>query len=418
MTASFVLLGVLLILSGFFSGTETAFTSLSAAQVHDLAKRYRKRGVLVERLMSRPEKLLTTVLIGNNLVNVAATAVATVLTITLFGSGFEWLMTAVLTVIILIFGEVTPKRIAIAHNEAWALYTVRTVVALEIIFAPVIWFATMVSNVVSRLATRNVKPDVSSRGLMTMVDHAETVGVIEKDQGQMVRGVLRFGDMTASTVMTHRTRVFSLGKNMTVRDALPAILESGFSRVPVYGDSAEEIEGIVLLHDVVEASVSGHSNEPLRSIMLEPIFVPENRPTDELLAQLRHEKLNLAVVLDEYGGVAGLVTVEDLVEEILGELYDENEERERSKITRENETTFLIRADIPTYVVNDALEVNIPSDRGAQTLGGYIAAVAGHIPAAGETISSEFGRFEIVSTSRRQIVSVRFHRKPRDESDD
>ena len=407
MTASFVLLGVLLILSGFFSGTETAYTSLSPAQIHDLTKRFSKRGVIVQRLMDSPERLLTTVLIGNNLVNVAASALATVLTIRLFGSGYEWLMTAVLTVLLLIFGEVTPKRIAIIHAESWAIYTARLVRALAIIFAPVIWFVTAISNLISRLVAPGDDPEVSERGIINVIDHAATVGVIEEDQGQMVRGVLRIGAIETRAVMTHRTRAYLVDGSRTVDEALPEILAEGYSRVPVYDTEPERIVGILLVREAVLAHVHGETDKSLRALTKPPLFVPEHKPIDEVLEQLRHELLNMAVVLDEYGGVAGIITIEDIVEEILGEIYDENEQRALSKIHKESESVYRIQADVPTYVLNDALDLEIPSDARAQTLAGYLVSVAGHIPADGDLIATEFGDFEVLETSETSVLFVR-----------
>lgn len=413
MTGSFVLLGALLVLSGFFSGTETAFTSLTPAQVHDLKRSHPHRGRIVDRLMSRPGRLLTTVLIGNNLVNVAASAVATVLTIRLFGSGYEWATTGVLTVLLLIFGEVTPKQLAIVHNESWVLHTCRLIRVLAVVFAPVIWFVTKMSNGIARLAGGKQRAEVTTRGLLSVVDHAETVGVIKADQGQMVRGVLRFREVTVSAVMTHRTRVYSLDKNLHLHEAITPIIESGYSRVPLYEEDPERIVGILLVREAMREYATGDRSAPLRQIMIEPIYVPENRRIDQMLSHFRRSKLNMAIVLDEYGGLAGIVTVEDIVEEILGEIYDENEQKEREKITREGHNSFLIIADVPLYVLNEALDVDLPQSRNVQSLGGYLADLAGHIPAPGETFETRAGRFEVVTTSRRHIVSVRFHRRPR-----
>lgn len=418
MTGSFILLGVLLILSGFFSGTETAFTSLAPSQVHEMRKRHPHRGRIVEHLMERPDRLLTTVLIGNNLVNVAASAVATLLTIALFGAGYEWAMTAVLTVLLLIFGEVTPKQLAIIHNEWWVLHTSRLINTLAVVFAPVIWFVTIVSNTIARIAGGKKRTGITSRGLLSMVNHAETVGVIEADQGKMVRSVLRFSEVTVSAVMTHRTRVYSLDKNLKLDVAVGQMIESGFSRIPVYDDDPERIVGIVLIRDAMRAYAKGDDATTLRSIMVDPIYVPENRRIDQMLSQFRRDKLNMAIVLDEYGGLAGIVTMEDIVEEILGEIYDENEQKEREKITQENRNTFLIIADIPTYVLNDALDIALPFSKNVQSLGGYLADLAGHIPAPGEIFETPAGRFEIVTTSRRHIVSVRFHRRVRPDEEE
>ncbi|HKJ85429.1 MAG TPA: transporter associated domain-containing protein, partial [Spirochaetia bacterium] len=195
--------------------------------------------------------------------------------------------------------------------------------------------------------------------------------------------------------------------------AIETILESGYSRIPVYDEDPERIVGIVLMRDAMSEFAKHEESSTLRQVMVEPIYVPENRRIDQMLAQFRRGKLNMAVVLDEYGGLAGIVTVEDIVEEILGEIYDENEQKEREKITREAKNTYLIIADIPIYVLNDALDIELPHSRNVQSLGGYLADLAGHIPAPGETFETPAGRFEVVTTSRRHIVSVRFHRTPR-----
>ncbi|MFW5717898.1 MAG: hemolysin family protein [Spirochaetota bacterium] len=418
MTGSFILLGVLLVLSGFFSGTETAFTSLSPAQAHDLKRKHPRQGRIVDALVARPARLLTTVLIGNNLVNVAAAAVATVLTISLFGSGYEWATTAVVTVVLLIFGEVTPKQLAIVHNEGWVLRTCRLVNFLAVIFAPVIWFVTRMSNGIARLAGGKKRAEMTPRAILSVVDHAETIGVIKADQGKMVRGVLRFREVTVSAVMTHRTRVYSLDKNLRLAEAITPMIESGFSRIPVYEDDPERIVGIVIVRDAMREFATGDESQTLRQVMMEPIYVPENRRIDEMLSHFRRSKLNMAIVLDEYGGLAGIVTVEDIVEEILGEIYDENEQKEREKITREGHNTFLIIADVPLYVLNDSLDIELPQSRNVQSLGGYLADLAGHIPAPGETFETPPGRFEVVTTSRRHVVSVRFHRRPRENQSD
>ena len=418
MTASFVLLGALLVLSGFFSGTESAYTSLTPAQAHDLRRRYPTRGRMVDRLIRNPGRLLTTILIGNNLVNVSAAAVATVLTISLFGAGYEWAVTAVLTVLLLIFGEVTPKQIAIGHNEWWVIHTSRVITGLGIAFAPIIWFVSTVSDGLARLTGARNRAGLTPRGLRNLVAHAEHSGLLEADQGKMLRSVLRFSEVPVSAVMTHRTRVFSVDRTRRLSEVMVSFIESGYSRIPIYEDDPERIVGIVLLRDAMREFAAGSQSTPLRDLMVEPIYVPEHRRIDQMLAQFRHAKLNIAVVLDEYGGLAGIVTMEDIVEEILGEIYDENEQREREKITMEHQDTFLIMADIPIYVLNDALDVNLPHSRNVQSLGGYLADLAGHIPGPGEAFETPIGKFEVVTTSRRHIVSVRFSRKPRPDDEE
>jgi CBS domain containing-hemolysin-like protein len=231
----------------------------------------------------------------------------------------------------------------------------------------------------------------------------------------MVRNVLRFTEVTVSAIMTHRTRVFSLDKDIPLREAFTRITEAGFSRVPVYEDHPEHVVGIVLLKNLVRRVAAGGDDDALKTVMVEPIFVPENRRIHEMLAQFRRYGLNIAIVLDEYGGVSGLVTIEDVVEEILGEIYDEHEVQEGDKIVALNEGSYRLVADLPIYVANDALGVEMPQTRDVQTVGGYIAEQLGRLPAQGENVNTPVGEFTIETMARKRIVSVRFTPHGEDE---
>jgi CBS domain containing-hemolysin-like protein len=407
-TGSIIVMLVLLCLSGFFSGTETAYTSLSETQIHGLKNRWGKRGALVEHLSKTPQRLITTVLVGNNLVNIALSVLASDMTIRLFGSAALAVTTGIITLLVLVFGEVTPKQLAITHNEAWTAWTARFIYGLTIVFRPVVWFIGLIGQILTKLTGGGNRSTLTRESLLYLMKRAETIGILETFRTQMVRGVFRFTDVSVSAIMTHRTKLFLLDQGQPAEEAFPAIVRSGFSRIPVYAGDPERIVGVALMKEVARLIADGDTDIPIKRVMLQPIYVPENRKIHEMLAQFRREGLNMAIVLDEYGGLAGIVTIEDIVEEVLGEIYDEHEEQEREKITRVRDDTYQILADVPLYVLNDTMNLQIPESRTANTLGGYLAEVAGRIPARHEVLETPHGQFVIDAISRKRIVSVRF----------
>lgn len=410
MIASFILLAVSLLLSGLFSGTETAFTSLSTADVERLRTTHGRSGERVARLTSEPQILLTTVLIGNNLVNIGASVLASSITIELFGSFALAYTTGILTLIVLIFGEVVPKQLAIAHNATVCTAVAPFILGLSVVLKPVVWFIASIADIFTRLTGGSKRASLTQEGILHLLKSAEATGIIEAFRSKMLKNVFRFKDLEVGAIMTHRTQVFSLEKNTTIGAALEAVSNAGYARIPIYDGDPERIVGVVLAKDMMKQV--DHRETQLKEIMIPPVFVPEQRNIQAMLTQLLQEKLNLAVVLDEYGGLAGIVTIEDIVEEILGEIYDENEVRERAKITRVAQDRFMIRADIPIHVLNDFLHEEIETDRHVQTLGGYLVHAIGRIPEQGEEIETEAGRFTITGIEQNRILHVQYEKHP------
>lgn len=400
----------LLLVSGAFSGTEVAFTSLSLDQIERLKRDHGVRGGLVASLYEELDVVLTSITIGNNLANLAASALVSALTIRWFGETWLTVSTVVLTILVLIIGEVTPKQIGIMHNEFVTLHLSRFLRGFSVVFAPVIWLVRMVSNALTRLAGAGGRPKVTIDGLRHLVRYASRTGVLTQMDTAIVKNVLRSSGSPVEAIMTHRTKIFSLDKRNTVGDSFPAMLEAGYSRVPIYDEDPERIVGVALLKDIAAATVEGDKNLPVSRLMATPIYVHETWAVHDVLARLRRERLNMAIVLDEYGGVSGLVTMEDLVEVFVGDLYDEGEVVESQRIRRVAENEFVIRADTPIFVVNDQLEVDIPSEGEAQTIGGFITEHIGRIPIAGERVDTEEGIFTVDSVSRARIVTVRFRK--------
>ena len=407
-TLQTVSLGVLNVLSGFFSGTETAFTSLTSAQVHALQEEYGRLGRSVAHLMTMPDRLLSTILIGNNLVNIGAASLATVIATRLFGDYGPGIATGGLTLIILVFGEVTPKQIAIAHNGFVAAHASRIIIALEIAFRPLVLLVAAASGVITRLTGGAPSRSPTAEGILTVVKHAASVGVLTPQESWFMKNVLRFHEVTVGMIMTHRTRVLSFDRRTPVRDVLDDAIEAGYSRVPVYDSDPERIVGIALLRDMMKSVNDGNKRIRVSDVMKKAIFVPETRKVQQMMQEFRAEHQHIAIVLDEYGGLAGIVTLEDAIEEILGEIYDENETREREGIVRRPDGTWNIAGETSIHAINDRLGTSLEVTRNAQTAGGFVADLAGHIPAEGAVIETDEGQFVVERISRKRVLEVRF----------
>ncbi len=406
MTADIIYLVLLLMLSGCFSATETAFTSLSPIQLRVISKTKGHRGKLVRKLGENPDKLLTTILLGNNLVNIAASAIATQLTIDLFGSKMVGIMTGVLTLVILIFAELTPKRIAIALNDKISLISAWPVYLLAQVLTPVIFLISAASSLITRFFIHKQTRRISFDALLHMVRAAEEEGVVENYESEMVKSVFRLNDVTVQAIMTHRTNVFSLDCSRTIEESIEEISSRGFSRIPVYEKEPENVIGIVLSNDVNAMMIKGNGNQRLKDIMREPIFIPSNRRLHELFRLFKKETLNISVVLDEYGGLAGIVTREDIIEEILGELYDENEEQGIEKIVKLDEHSWRIMGDTSLHQFSDSFDVDIPETDYAETVAGYIIERLDRIPDIGDEISIGGYSFTIETVDKNRILTI------------
>ena len=411
MTFEIVLLIILLMLSGFFSSTETAFTSLSLIQAQKLIDDYGKRGKRVQKLSQNPDILLTTLLIGNNLVNIGATALATKLTIAYFGNYALGYMTGALTLFILIFGEVTPKQIAMAKNMTICLKTSPIILFLSYLFRPFIWVITLISSTITRLFVSSDQRTLTLENLLQMVSMGENMGIVETYENQMVKNVFRINDTPIQGIITHRTDVFSLNSELKLSETFDTILESGFSRVPLFKDNPENIIGILLIKEIIRMNRNAMVDLRLRDLMHEPLFIPHSKKVNEVFTLFKQKNINIATVLDEYGGLAGIVTREDVIEEIFGELYDEHEIKETDKIISEDKNTWIISGDTSFYAIHDKLDIELDHSKRILTISGYLIENIGRIPEEEEILEFEEGSYEILKIKTNRIDSLRFRKK-------
>ncbi len=397
---------VLLLVSALFSGTEVAYTSLSLDQIEKM-RRGGRTSRLAAWLHDRLDTVLTTITIGNNLANLAASALVTVWTTRTFGEGFVGVSTGALTLLVIVFGEVTPKQIGFSQNDIISRFTAPVLNVANIILFPFVIVIRAISGLMTRVFARDRRERVTLESLSRIVRYAGSTGVLDRSQLTVMTNFFRSIDVQVEAIMTHRTKVFSLERSTQIGEAIDQLIARGYSRAPVYSERSEQIVGTVVLKDLIKRSRENGGSSPVWEVMLEPVFIPESRSIYQMLSQFRKERLNLAVVLDEYGGLSGVITVEDIVEELFGELYDEHEKAAAAKIVRVEEGEFLMDADTPVHVVNDHTELNIPSERDAQTIGGYILQFVERMPVRGERLDTPHGTFVIESLGPNRIAQVR-----------
>ena len=309
-----IVLLLLLLLSGFFSGSETGLTSLSRARAESLAKQKRPGAAALWKLKQNTTRMLVIILIGNNVVNIGASAMATVIATEMFGHFGPGIAVGVLTVVILVFGEVTPKSWAAHHAEQVSLVAAPILLVIGRLVLPAVWALERFSNWVHKATAVTSAPTVTESEVISLIEHGTEEGTIEDDELELIERVFAFNDVRVRDVMTPRGNIFSLPAAMSVREAMPEVLDGSYSRVPVYGANPDDIVGVVHLRDLVEVNVRGSSEVSLQSVAREPLFVPQTQPIDELFGGLRQSKRHLALVVNEYGMLQGVVTMEDLLE--------------------------------------------------------------------------------------------------------
>jgi CBS domain containing-hemolysin-like protein len=377
----FVVLFVLLLLSGFFSSAETALFSISKAKAIHLAKEKGPANKLIKKMKADPHRLLTTILIGNNVVNIGASAIATAITIDLFASHAVGIATGVMTFLILIFGEIFPKSIATRNNILIARLVIFPLYWLSILFTPLIVFLNFIPKLTGKI---HKKPIVTEEELMTFVEVVEEEGGIEEEEKALIENIFEFDDTNASEIMAPRADMFVIDVNEELK--LEEIVKSGFTRIPVIEGDIDHVVGILNIKDLLMHQATSNEAIDVRKIMREPYFVPENKKLDNLLQQFKKRKQHMAIVVDEHGGISGLITLEDALEEIVGEIIDETDTVEPHIVkTRPNEWRVLGKSEIDE--VNATIEMNIPDSREYDTFSGYVLDKIGRIPQEKEEIA-------------------------------
>lgn len=410
-----VVLLVLLVLSGFFSGSETALTSLSRARAESLAKEGRGGARALWKLKSNTTRMLVIILIGNNLVNIGASALATVIATDMFGHLGPGIAVGVLTLVILVFGEVTPKSWSAHHADRVSLFAAPVLLVFGRLVFPLVWALEHFSDWLHRATALTTDPTVTESEVMSLVEYGAEEGTIEDEELELIERVFAFNDVRVRDVMTPRGEIFSMPGAMRLGDALPDILNQSFSRIPVYRSNPDDVIGFVHLRDILEAVAWGKEGQPLETFAREPLFVPQTQPIDELFASLRQQKRHLAFVVNEYGMFQGVVTLEDLIEELVGEIYDESD-RMPEMLREVGKGAILAGGMAEMRNVADYFGIEEPPWKPTDTVSLWVLDYVGRIPAAGEAFVINGFLVKVTRASNRFIQQVRIERAAEDEA--
>ena len=388
-TGQLIAIIILLCLSAFFSSSETALTTVKQIRMRTLADNGDKRAARVLHVTGNPGKMLSAILIGNNIVNLSASSISTSLAIHLFGNTGAGIATGILTFLILIFGEVTPKTMATIKADSMSLTVAAPIGLLMKILTPVIFIINKLSLGLMFLLHVNIKDaqkKMTEEELRTIVDVSQENGVIEHEERDMIHNLFDFGDAEAKEIMVPRIDMTFVQADATYQEVLDIFRQDMFTRLPVYEDSTDNVIGIINMKDFLLQNDTPEFS--VRNLLREPYFTYEHKNTADLFLEMRKSSISLAIVLDEYGVTAGLITLEDLLEEIVGEIRDEYDADEEDDITRISDREFYVLGSANLNDVSEALSLHFTSDD-YDTIGGYCLGLLDHLPEKNEIILTD-----------------------------
>lgn len=386
MTTYIVAMALLLICSMFFSATETAFSSLNKIKIKNLAADDDRKAILVLKLDEQFDKLITTILVGNNIANIALTAVATVFSINTWGGRLgPTIATIGTTLIVLIFGEISPKIIAREHSETVALMVAPLINAIMIVLTPITIIFKALKMLLKFLFGRNDEPEFSEDELLTIVEEAEAGGAIGEEQSELISNAIEFNDVEAMDVLTPRVDIVAIEKGDKVSEIKKIFKESGMSRLPVYEDDLDNIIGVINQKDFYNNNVK--SQKDLEAIIKPVAYVAETLKAAVLLKKMQQKKTHIAIVVDEYGGTTGLVTLEDIIEEIVGDIYDEHDAAESKDVIATGRGFYNVAGSANLEDFFEIFNEEIEAD--ATTVNGWVMIELDKLPKEGDKFDYE-----------------------------
>ena len=403
-----IILVLLLVLSAFFSSAETALTTVNKIKIKTLADDGNKKAARVLKVIGRPKKMLSAILIGNNIVNLSASSLATTLAIDIFGSVGAGIATGILTLLILIFGEITPKSLATIYSTRLSLIFAPAVGGLMFILTPVIAIVNFLAGLCIRLF--GIDPDfkdetITEEEIRTMVDVSHESGAIEKDERTMIHKVFDFSDACAKEVMIPRIDMTMVDADVTYDELISVFKEDMYTRIPVCEPDTDKVLGIVNMKDFL--GLNSPENFSVKDYLRDAYFTYEMKNVSDLFDEMREESATLSIVLDEYGELSGMITLEDLLEEIVGEIRDEYDEDEEDPVVRINDREYQVLGSMNLEDLCQLIPLGFTSDD-YDTIGGYIVGAFDHFPNVGETYVSEDGTIiRVLAVEKKRITKLR-----------
>lgn len=406
-TVMIVIMILLTACSAFFSATETAYLSLNQTKVKTIASSGNRRARLVLELYDNYDRLISTVLIGNNIVNITLSSISTVLFIRFFGGMGPTVSTVVITIVVLIFGEITPKTVSRDYADSFTMNTVYVLRAVMFILWPFSFVFGLWQKLIDKITVPPEDDAVTEDEIITMVDEAEVGGNIDEDEGNLIRSAIGFNDITADEILTPRSDIVYVTEDAPNEEIASAFMESGFSRLPVCGENLDDLKGI--LHEKDFLYYSHNPDATISSILTKPVFVSKHISIYELLKIMQNAKCHMAVVSDEFGALCGIVTLEDIIEELIGEIWDEHDKVEVD-FTEESDGSLTVDCSAETDELFAHFGIEPEDDEQsdqAQTVNGWLINCFGYIPSVGEATDAEGLHILITSADQTKILKAR-----------
>ena len=406
-----VTLAVLIGLSGFFSGLEVALVNIRKSKVVQLFNESKKGSKALYKLKMNPSWMMSSVNLGNNLVNVGAAALATSLAIRLYGNDGLGIAVGVMTFLILVFGEITPKTYCNANSTKIALRYAPVLLAFSYVFFPVVkFFEIIAKGVVKLTGSSNIPPPITEEEIKGVIDQGLEEKALEKDEMELVHSALKFDDTVIRSVMTPKTKMFTLNSKMLLFEALPQINQSGHSRIPIYGKTSDDIIGVIHVRDILKEFEKDSKMTSLEQIARKPVFVSQEKMVSSLLKEMQGRRTHMAIVVDEHNGILGLVTLEDLVEEIVGEIEDETDQPRQTEYEKIDQDTIITNGDIEIDTINEIFKTNIPEGDNYASLNGLLHERLQDIPQEGDKVEIEELRIIVEKVSKNIPQKIRIQR--------
>lgn len=400
-----ILIAVLLLFSAFFSSCETAFSSVNKIRLKNYASEGNKRAEQALDIANKFDNALTAILIGNNIVNIASTSISTVLFTKLFGNKGVGIATAVMTVLVLIFGEILPKSYAKENAEKLALLFTPFLRILIVVLKPIIIVFSGLKKIVEKLAGNSEKkPSVTEAELKYIIDEIEEEGVLEEQESDLVRSALEFDEIQVSEILIPRVKVVAVEVNTPVDEIREIFLTEFYSRIPVYEKSIDNIIGIITYKDFFKKVVGQKSD--ISGIIQEVLHISDLKLISEALKEMQSRKTHMAIVMDQYGGTKGIITMEDIIEELVGEIYDENDEV-ITTFQKISDNVYEVSGGLSINDMIEKLDINNEIVTSANTAGGWIMELMGHIPAENETIQTDVFKITVISADEQTVNKIR-----------
>lgn len=400
---SLLLMAVLVAFSAYFSATETAFSSLNRTRLRVLAEKGDKRAALACSLSEQYDKMLTSILIGNNIVNIALSSLCTLLFIHLMGDGGATVATAVATVVVLVFGEVTPKSLAKESPERFAMFSAPFLRMIMWVLSPFAWLFSRLKKLVGRVVRSGGERPMTQEELLMLVDEVQQEGGLDKDEHELLRSAIEFTDRDAEDILTHRVDLEAVPADASPEEVARVFGESRFSRLLVYGTDIDDIVGVIHQSDFYADGLQG--GKPLSALMTPPLFVPKSIRISVLLRLLQRKKAHIAVVTDGYGGTLGIVTMEDILEELVGEIWDEHDEVVED-IRREGAGVWTVSGGADLYRLLDRLGLDGRQVESASVTG-WVMERLGRVPEPGDTFTEGPWRITVTAADERRVRQLR-----------